>query len=127
MEIITTDDQGFQCRDLRLCLIPDLTSDVDPETPEIKTGLLKVYPNPFNPSTSIVFSIEKDGPVTLAVYDIMGRRVRLLIDGKETEAGVHTVPWDGRGDDGGRVSSGIYLCRLLAGGRASAMKAILLR
>lgn len=127
LEIITTDDQGYQCRDLRLCLIPDITSNVDPETPGIKTGLLGSYPNPFNPATNIVFSIEKDGPVTLAIYDIMGRRVRLLMDGKQTEAGRHTVAWDGLGNDGRRVSSGVYVCRLLAKGQVSAMKMILLR
>lgn len=127
LEVITTDDQGLRCRDLRLCWIPDVVTGVDPETPGLKTGLIRTYPNPFNPTTHIVFSIERDAPVTLAVYDVTGRRVRLLLDGERRAAGRHTVVWDGRGDDGGHVSSGVYFCRFTAVGRASSMKIILLR
>ena len=127
MEVITTDDQGIRCRDLRLCWIPDVTTDVDPETPEIKTGLLGTYPNPFNPTTRIVFSIERDGPVTLAIYDIAGRRVRVLANAERMEAGPHTFSWDGLDDGGRRVSSGVYVCRMQAGGQSSAMKMVLLR
>jgi hypothetical protein len=127
LEIITTDDQGFRCRDLRLCYLFDITSGIDSETPGLKTGLITTYPNPFNPTTNIVFAIEQDCPVTLAIYDIMGRRIRLLLDGKETEAGRHTVTWDGLQSDGRRVASGVYFCRFTAEGRESVSKMILLR
>ncbi len=127
LEVITTDDQGIQCRDLRLCVIPDITTDADPEIPGIKTGLIKLYPNPFNPYTNIKFSLEKDGPVTIAIYDIAGRQVRLLMADKKWTAGTHIVPWDGNNNDGRQMASGVYFCRFLAAGQASAMKMIMLR
>lgn len=127
MEVSTTNHQGHMCRDLRMVLLTDPTTDSDPGTPGIKTGLHGTYPNPFNPATSIVFSIEKDGPVTVAVYDIAGRRIKTLIDGKMTEAGRHTISWDGLDNNGRRVSSGVYFCRFLSGETASSTKMILLR
>jgi len=110
-----------------MVLLIDPTTDSDPGTPGIKTGLQGTYPNPFNPATTIAWSIEKDGPVTLAVYDISGRRIRTLIDGKMTEAGSYTATWDGLDDRGNNVSSGVYFCRFLSGETASSTKMILLR
>jgi flagellar hook assembly protein FlgD len=96
-------------------------------TPGVKTGLRGTYPNPFNPTTHIVFSIRKDGPVTMAIYDVSGRRVRTLIEGRVMEAGHHTMTWDGLDDRGKQVSSGVYFCRFAAENVDSATKMILLR
>ncbi|MDG5766030.1 T9SS type A sorting domain-containing protein [Balneolales bacterium ANBcel1] len=68
------------------------------------------YPNPFNPSTNIRFSLPEEGRVRLAVYDILGRKVALLADGIYTR-GLHEVVWDA-----GSMSSGTYIYRLEAGG-----------
>jgi hypothetical protein len=127
LEVITTDDQGFTCRDLRMCLLIEPTTGSDPGTPGIKTGLHGTYPNPFNPATTIVYSIERDGPVTMAIYDIAGRRIRSLMDGKMTEAGRHTITWDGFDNNGRQVSSGVYFCRFTSGDTDSSSKMILLR
>ena len=127
LEVITTDDQGLTCRDLRMCLLIEPATGSDPGTPGIKTGLHGTYPNPFNPATTIVYSIEKDGPVTMAIYDIAGRRIRSLMDGKMTEAGSHTIMWDGLDDRGKSVSSGVYFCRFLGAEQTSSTKMILLR
>ncbi len=127
MEVITTNHQGITCRDLRMVLLTDPTTDTDPATPKVKTGLRGTYPNPFNPATTIVYSIEKDGPVTLAVYDAAGRRIRTLLNAKMTEAGTHTISWDGLDDKGSSVSSGVYFCRFLADDTRSSAKMILLR
>jgi hypothetical protein len=64
------------------------------------------YPNPFNPSTSITFTLPEDARVELAVYDVLGRLVRVLSDG-ELAAGEHTVRFDA-----GTLSSGVYLLRM---------------
>ena len=72
------------------------------------------YPNPFNPSTSIRYVLPRSGKVSLRIYDQRGRLVRTLVDGAE-EAGEWTVVWDGRSEDGMRVSSGVYLYQLKAG------------
>ncbi|MBN1164326.1 MAG: T9SS type A sorting domain-containing protein [Candidatus Krumholzibacteriota bacterium] len=127
LEVITIDDQGHECRDLRLCFIPTMGTGTDPDTPGFKTGLINLYPNPFNPSTNIVFALEKDGPVTMAIYDIAGRRVRMLMAGKRWTAGSHTISWDGKNDRGAQLASGVYFCRFQAEGQASALKMILLR
>ncbi len=71
------------------------------------------YPNPFNPVTTILFSLETTGPTSLIVYDMMGRRVRHLVEGIRV-AGQHRVVWDGRDDRGQPVASGTYLYSLRA-------------
>jgi len=73
-------------------------------------------PNPLNPSTEVVFSLERSQPVALAVYDISGRLLHTLVEGV-LPAGVHTFIWDGTDDSGGPAASGVYLCRLEKDGR----------
>ena len=68
-------------------------------------------PNPFNPITTIEFKIQAAGPVSLAVYDILGKRVESLVEGDLAE-GNHAVKWAGTDSSGRAVSSGIYICRL---------------
>jgi hypothetical protein len=75
--------------------------------------LAQNYPNPFNPETDIRYELPYDGNVTLAVFDLTGRRVALLESGPKA-AGRHLVRWDGRDGAGNRVSSGIYFYRLEA-------------
>lgn len=69
------------------------------------------YPNPFNPSTTIKFDLPEDGDVELTVYDMLGHQIRRLAD-QRMKAGYHAKAWDGKNDDGFRVSSGIYFYRL---------------
>jgi len=86
-------------------------------------ALAQNYPNPFwseatsrfagNPETSIRYTLPHDGEVTLAVFDLTGRRVALLESGVQT-AGEHTVRWNGRNGAGNRVTSGVYFYRLEA-------------
>ncbi|MHB9028902.1 MAG: FlgD immunoglobulin-like domain containing protein [Candidatus Latescibacterota bacterium] len=84
------------------------------------------YPNPFNPSTTISFSLGAPEKVTLTVYDITGRKVRELISGPMS-AGAHSVVWDGKDERGKAVSSGVYLSRLEAGGKAETRRMLLIR
>jgi hypothetical protein len=72
------------------------------------------YPNPFNPSTTISFTLPSAGSARLSVYDITGRKVRELVNG-QMGAGVHSVVWDGRDEGGNAVSSGLYFSRLIQG------------
>jgi hypothetical protein len=88
------------------------------------------YPNPFNPSTTIEFEVPDSPsgmlPVVIEVYDQVGAKVKTLASGLY-EAGRHRVVWNGDGDDGRRVSSGVYYYRLVSQGYQSAKKMILLR
>lgn len=89
------------------------------ETPKpVAFGLDKAYPNPFNSNLMIDYSLLSAGKTTLAIFDITGRHVQTLIDGKQ-EAGVHTVNWSPAG-----ISAGVYLLRLESEGQVSLQKAI---
>ncbi|MBD3402291.1 T9SS type A sorting domain-containing protein [candidate division GN15 bacterium] len=89
-------------------------------------GLVQNYPNPFNPTTTIEFSLPRSAHVNLTVFNILGQRVRTLVDG-DRPAGSHAVRWDGTSDDGTRVSSGVYFYRIDAGDWTSSRKMLLLK
>ena len=74
-------------------------------------GLAPNAPNPFNPSTVIPYRLDTDGPVRLVVYNLLGQRLRTLVDEAQS-AGVYRVQWDARDAAGRRVSSGVYFIRL---------------
>ncbi len=87
---------------------------------------LAVRPNPFNPLTTLSFSLEKNGPVRLTVFSTSGRRVRALADGRFS-SGIHELTWDGTDDLGRTLPSGVYWIRLEAGDRRDTRKMVLLR
>ena len=58
------------------------------------------WPNPFNASTTIAFDVERTAPVHLVVYDVLGRRVRVLHGGETLTAGQYRTAWNGRDDEG---------------------------
>jgi subtilisin family serine protease len=72
------------------------------------------YPNPFSDQTTLEYVLPEPGPVRLAVYDVLGRQVRVLVDERQS-AGRHTVPWNGHDESGRRMASGMYLARLVVG------------
>ncbi|MFN0156515.1 MAG: S8 family serine peptidase [Bacteroidota bacterium] len=82
-------------------------------------ALQQNYPNPFNPSTMINYQLATNDVVSLKVYDILGREVATLIDGKQN-AGNHRVEFNG-----GRLGSGVYFYRLIAGEFTAVKKMIL--
>jgi len=89
-------------------------------------GISSTYPNPFNPSTSIRFSLDKAGPIEISIYNIMGQKVRTLID-EQRLPGTYEVTWNGRNGQGGEVASGMYFVRLHSDDRTSSKKMLLLR
>ena len=76
--------------------------------------LVQCYPNPFNMSTNISFNLEKDSDVIIEVYNVQGRKIRTLLNRRETQ-GLHNVVWEGYNDENHIVSSGIYYYRIHAG------------
>jgi hypothetical protein len=88
--------------------------------------LERVYPNPFNPATTVSFYLPEAAKVTLAVYDVGGRRVATLADGR-IEAGMHESVWQGRDSAGRSVPSGVYFCRLESSGVVDTRKMVLLK
>jgi len=88
--------------------------------------LAQNYPNPFNPSTSIEFSLPVAGHVQVEVFNILGRRVRRLID-RDLSAGEHRIVFDARTDRGSSLATGIYFYRLTTDGFQDTRKMLLLK
>ncbi|HPR17350.1 MAG TPA: T9SS type A sorting domain-containing protein, partial [Candidatus Cloacimonadota bacterium] len=83
------------------------------------------YPNPFNPTTTISFSIPEESKVGIEIYNIKGQKVKQLVDEQLTE-GIHSVIWDGKNDSSKSVSSGVYFYKLKVNGKDKAIKKCLL-
>lgn len=88
--------------------------------------LFQNYPNPFNPATTIRFGIKEPSYVTLAVYNVLGQKVRTLVSGRQSP-GYKTVSWDGKNDAGRFVGTGIYVYRLQAGNTVHSKKMLFLK
>jgi hypothetical protein len=84
------------------------------------------FPNPFNPITTICFTVAGAGRVTIGIYDVAGALINTLVD-RVCEPGAHDAAWDGRDHDGKRVSSGVYFYRLAAGDFVETRKMVLLQ
>ncbi len=84
------------------------------------------YPNPFNPSTEIIFTISHDGYVMLNIFDMLGHKIRSLVN-KHVKKGEHHISWNGQNDNGQDVPSGSYFYQLKAGEKNVTNKMILLR
>ena len=95
--------------------------------PEARLTLYQNRPNPFNPSTTISFSLPGECAVRLEVYDVRGRLVARLIDGERRSAGLNNVEWNGRDASGRSSASGVYIYRLTAGKETISRKMVLLR
>lgn len=84
------------------------------------------YPNPFNPVTRIEYSVYREGQVKLEILNLLGQRLQTLVDEKK-RPGTYRVSWDGTDDQGGPVSTGVYLYRLEADHYQETNKMILLK
>jgi FlgD Ig-like domain len=98
-----------------------------PPAPRFVNALGQNRPNPFNPETTIPFSLAAPGRVVIRIYDISGRLVRTLVDGPE-RAGWHAARWNGQTDAGSSSASGVYFYRIeYPDGGITSKKMILLR
>ena len=87
---------------------------------------VNVYPNPFNPSTTITYSLPEAAPVTVVIYDVLGQQVRQLIS-QFNSAGRYQVQWDARDSQGRSVASGVYIAKINAGTSTLSQKMLLLK
>lgn len=107
---------------------PGKPDDVNHDLPAVPAvfALEQNYPNPFNPTTTIRYALPRGGEVLLTVYDVLGQRVAVLVDGPQ-DAGEHAVVWDGRDETGKEAASGMYLYRLEAEKSAAVRKMVLVK
>ena len=120
---------------LPISLIPGTTTtiliqsgtgvDIDTSFPT-NFELLQSYPNPFNPETTISYSIPEQSHVTMEIYNITGKRIVTLKDAQEN-AGNYSIRWNGRDDFGRPVSGGVYLCRFQAGTYSQTIRMLLMK
>jgi carboxypeptidase T len=120
---------GWYLDDITLLLYPPsaaLAVHEPPSRPERGLRVLPGSPNPLRDRTEIRFVLPAASPVVVSVFDVSGRRVRVLSEGY-AEAGVRTVVWDGRRDDGRRAASGAYFVRIRAASGNATTKVLLVR
>ncbi len=98
----------------------------DPAPAPARFALAPNAPNPFNPVTTIRFELDHAGPATLRVYSVSGSLVRTLLD-RNIPAGRYHSMWDGLDESGRPVASGVYVYRLVEGGRQISRKMSLLK
>ncbi len=98
----------------------------DGTAPAITTELAGNYPNPFNPETTIVFSLADNGIVSIDIFNVKGQRVRSLIN-DHFDSGRHSIFWNGTDDNGRSVASGIYYYRMKSSKYTSTKKMILMK
>jgi tetratricopeptide (TPR) repeat protein len=95
-------------------------------SPEISKSILhRNYPNPFNPSTTISFSIPEQSKIQIMIYNIKGQKVKTVTN-ESFDKGIHSVVWNGVDDSGRNVSSGVYFYNLSVNGKSKAIKKCLL-
>ncbi len=87
---------------------------------------VSAYPNPFNPETTVRYTLPARSHVRIDVYDLRGERVATLLD-RDQEAGAFTVSWRGRDDRGASVGSGVYFAKLSSGDGVRTYKLTLLK
>jgi hypothetical protein len=116
--------------DYAVMICPKLTGVEDEEEESRITPkdfeLYQSYPNPFNNQTIIKYDLLKSCPVTLTIYNILGQKVKTLVRERQ-EAGLKSVSWDGKGESGEDVASGIYFYQLRAGEVTQTKRMVLLK
>jgi len=108
------------------CYVATGVEETSAEAASPTARLFGAAPNPFNPRTSIRFTLSRPARIRLLIFDVSGARVRSLADGM-LPAGDHHITWDGKNDRGRDLASGAYFYRLEADREAQAKKLILLR
>ena len=98
----------------------------DPGVPVVATALHGNYPNPFNPETTISYSVKDAGAVSIEIYNAKGQLVRTLVN-EHKATGNYSIVWNGRDNNNQAVSSGVYFYKMLAGKYSSTRKMILMK
>jgi hypothetical protein len=101
-------------------------SNVEINQLSIVFNLYNNFPNPFNPTTTLKYDLPEDAMVNITIYDIMGRRIKTLVNGPKS-AGYRSVIWDATNDYGKPVSAGLYLYTIQAGEFRQTKKMVMLK
>lgn len=116
-------DAGYS-RVYEICL--ETVTAVDESAPRASSLALRAYPNPFNPSVTLAYTLADPSKVRIGIYDAAGRLVRTLVD-ERREAGSHRAFWNGRDEAGRPAAAGVYFARIEALEKTEARKLVLVR
>ena len=122
---ITSDDPAHQVTTIPMTatVLPTANGDQNEVTVTVLKGN---YPNPFNPETTIFYSVKNDAKVSVEIYNLLGQKVKTLVNGS-VKKGNHGLTWNGKDETGRNVSSGIYFYRMTTGKYTSTQKMILMK
>ena len=126
IEVSATDDKGATGSNALITfnVMGELGADIDLNAE--KFTISEAFPNPFNPSTSLNFNVNKKEMVKITIYDLLGNRIKSLVN-DHYSMGSHSISWHARNDKGQPVSAGVYLYKVQAGEFQSTKKMILLK
>jgi hypothetical protein len=125
-DLAVADGFAYVTYDSSLTIMPVQCEPTSASETPMGIRLIGSHPNPFNPQTTIAFSLPESGWVSVRVLDVVGREVCVLADGR-AEKGHHELIWHGKGRDGAALPSGVYVARLEAPGIEVSCKLVLLR
>jgi len=124
-EISGLDLDGYQTAVYQFVRTTNLGAD-DDDMPQSSLLLEPAFPNPFNPSTTIRYSLPARSHVRIGIYDVAGHEVAVIRDGVESE-GAQEVRWNGVDRRGHALSAGVYFVRLVAGGEERVTEVVLMK
>ncbi len=106
----------------------NLSTDIDDTDNNLPTefALSQNFPNPFNPSTTIGFSLPTASFVELSIYNIEGKKVKTLVE-QNLSAGQHNIEWDGTNNSGSQIATGMYIYRMTTETFSTSKKMVLLK
>jgi hypothetical protein len=122
-------NKGFdECRFVTYCgpQLPDKYLNKEDVSLPTDFSLSQNYPNPFNPTCVIAYSLPMDCQVKLAIYNVLGQRVKVLVD-EHQDAGYKSVTWDGKDNQDQELATGIYFYRIEAGSFVQSKKMLLMK
>jgi len=119
-------ESGNQAFSLVQTGLETTVSSIDEDEIPSVSSRLRAAPNPFNPRTTVAFTLDTRSEVDLGVYDARGRRLTTLVKGP-MQAGDHSLTWDGHDDQGRRLAAGVYLLRLETAGRVDHLRVSLIK
>ncbi|HOD54205.1 MAG TPA: T9SS type A sorting domain-containing protein, partial [Candidatus Cloacimonadota bacterium] len=118
-------DDFYSAGGTTLLRVSNMLSADDLSLPKV-TAIQSIYPNPFNPETTVQYSLHKADRVEIEIYNIKGQKVKTLIN-EQQNAGHYQVSWQGKDSNGKSVASGMYFCRLKTTSKTLTRKMMLIK
>ncbi len=124
--LLTSNDPYVESTEINVIAFGEELGAGEPDVPVFVNELKGNYPNPFNPETTISFSLAAKSDVRIDVFNILGQKVKTLVSG-QMEAGSHKIVWQGKDQYDHQVGSGVYFYKMKTGRYTSVKKMLLIK